>query len=413
MDIVIVTNSPGEIAGWVMPVIKELKSRNDRIIVFIPYCQYASGSEKKIVASIPGVNYVFGPQEHLKFLFFNKGIKGGFSRKGILVHLGSDYFHSILIFRRLGYPAIVYTSDINKFYDHYFKKFLVVDKNSRDRLAEKGISIKKIEIVGDLFVDATKPTLAREEARKLWGLGLNDFLIGIFPGSRPYQIKYIAPFFLQCAQLIKKKFPDVKFILSKPVFISEEQIRNAVENSDSFKVIEGLAGKLSNGRIITKQGAEIQLISEMPYDVMQASDLILTIPGTNTAQIASLGCPMVVVTPLNKSDEIPLDGIAGYMQLFPFFGKSLKRFLVKKFSDKIQWTAIPNRRAKSEITPEVRGIVHPEEVAEKVAELIVDQRRRTEISRKLKEVMGQGGAAKKIVDVIEREENEGCSIGEN
>jgi len=69
MDIVIVTNSPGEIAGWVMPVVKEIV-QSDRIIIFIPYCQYASGSEKKIVASIPGVNYVFGPQEHLKFLFF-------------------------------------------------------------------------------------------------------------------------------------------------------------------------------------------------------------------------------------------------------------------------------------------------------------------------------------------------------
>jgi len=407
MDIVIVTNSPGEIAGWVMPVVKELVRRStldvrsDRIILFIPYCQYASGSEKEIASLIPGVDYVFGPQEHLKFLFFNKGIKGGFSKRGILVHLGSDYFHSLLISRRLGYPAVAYTDNIDKFYDRYFRKFLVVDGNSRNRLAAKGISLEKIEVVGDLFADAAKPSLSREEARKLWGFGLNDFVVGVFPGSRPYQIKYMSPFFLQCAELIEKEIPQTKFILSKPVFISEEQVKNVIKNSNSSKVLEGTSGSLSDGWITTDKGAKIRLVSEMPYDVINSCDLILTIPGTNTAQIASLGCPMVVVVPLNKADEIPLDGIAGYMQAFPFIGKPLKRFLVKSFSDKLKWTAIPNSKAMSEVVPEVRGVIHPREVAEKAIELITDKEKRTEMSGKLKEVMGNGGAAKKIAEIIQ------------
>jgi lipid-A-disaccharide synthase len=134
--------------------------------------------------------------------------------------------------------------------------------------------------------------------------------------------------------------------------------------------------------------------------VINSCDLIITIPGTNTAQIASFGCPMVVVAPLNKADEIPLDGIAGYMQVFPFIGRPLKRFLVKKFSDKLKWTAIPNTKAQSEIVPEVRGIVRSEKVVERVKELIEDEKRRTKISEKLKEVMGQGGAAEKIAGII-------------
>lgn len=406
MDIVIVANSPGEIAGWVTPVVKEivesqkLKDKSDRIIIFIPYCQYASGKEVEIAKSIPGVNYVFGPQEHLKFLFLNKGIRGGFSKKGILIHLGSDYFHSLLISRRLDYPAVAYTFEIDKFYNRYFKKFLVVDKNSKEKLVAKGINSKKIEIVGDLFVDSTKPSLSREEVRKLWNFGLEDFIIGIFPGSRPYQIKYMVPFFLRCAELVKKNFPYVKFILSKPVFISESNIRDAIINSSSSDIIEGSKGELSGGWIVTERGVKIKLISDMPYDAINVSDLIFTIPGTNTAQIATLGCPMVVVAPLNKPDEIPLDGIAGYMQLFPFFGKPLKKFLVKKFSDKLKWVAIPNSRARSEIVPEVRGIVRPENVVKSAGELITDNQKRTRISKRLKEVMGQGGAARKIADIV-------------
>jgi len=269
-------------------------------------------------------------------------------------------------------------------------------------LTAKGIDVKKIDVVGDLFVDATKPSFSREEIKKLWNLGADDFVVGIFPGSRPYQIKYMTPFFLRCAELIKKNFSNVKFILSKPVFVSEEQIEGAIKSEDSSGILEGTTGKLSNGWIITEKGIKIQLISEMPYEVINAADLILTIPGTNTAQIASLGCPMVVVAPLNKLDEIPLDGAAGYVQFFPFLGRPLKKFLVKKFSDKLQWTAIPNQKAKSEIVPEVRGVTCPEDVARKAGELIVDYKRRKEISEKLKEVMGEGGAARKIVEVMQR-----------
>jgi len=406
MDIVIVTNSPGEITGWVVPVVKEIvqspefKIQSDRIIVFIPYCQYASGRETEIVRAIPGINYVFGPKDHLKFLFFNKCMKGGFSKKGVLIHLGSDYFHSMVIAKRLGYPALVYTHDISRFYNPYFKRFLVVDQRSRQKLIKKGINGARIEVVGDLVVDAVQPTLSREEARKRWGIGLNETLLGIFPGSRPYQIKYMTPFFLKCCEMIRRDFPQIHFVLSRSEFVSESQIMEAIKEGDKNGVLEGTSGILRNGSIITEDGLEVRVVPEMPYEVMNACDLILTIPGTNTAQIAAAGCPMVVVVPLNKPEEIPLDGIAGYVQILPFFGKLLKRNLVLKFASNTPLTAIPNRRAKREIVPEIRGKVSAAIVKEKAALFIMNRNLRTDTSRILKETMGMPGASKKIVRLI-------------
>ena len=404
MDIIIVTNSPGEIAGWVMPVVKELnlefKNIEHRIIVFIPHCEYASGSEKIIAGTIPGVDHVFGPREHLNFLFFNKSIKNGFSKKGILIHLGSDYMNSVLIARRLSYPTFVYAYDIGIFNQRFFKKIFVADNRSADKLTKKGIDPKKIEVAGNLVADSVNPVITRDELRARLGFSEKDFVVGIFPGSRPYQIKYMTPFFLKCAEILFSQFPNLKFILSKPAFISLEKLKDTVENFESSSVLEGVQARINDNIIKTKNGTEVKLLSEMPYEAINICDIIMTIPGTNTAQIAALSCPMVVAGPLNKMDEIPLDGIAGYIQYIPFFGRSLKRFLVKKFSDSIKWTALPNHRAEEEIVPEVRGILKPADISVVVAGLIEDPQKLRMISEKLKEITGIKGAGSKIAKTI-------------
>jgi len=68
----IVTNSPGELVGWVRPVVRSLKKKASRIkivVVIIP-CQYASGMEKEIAESFPEVDYVMSKGEYFKYLFF-------------------------------------------------------------------------------------------------------------------------------------------------------------------------------------------------------------------------------------------------------------------------------------------------------------------------------------------------------
>lgn len=400
------TNSPGEIKGWVTPVVKEIVERRtsdverDRIIIFIPYCQYASGTETEIAKNIPGVDHVFSPGEYLKFLFLNKGVKGGFAKKGVLVHLGSDYMHSVLISGRLGYPAVAYTHDAGRFYNAFFRKFIVTDENSKKRLSEKGIDAGKIEIAGDLFVEAVKPGLSREESRSRCGAAKNEILVGIFPGSRPYQIKHMTSFFLKCCSLIRGKFPESRFVLSRASFVTDSQLSEAVKAGGQNGALEGIKAEFADGLITTEDGTRVIRAQEMPYDVMNACDLILTIPGTNTAQIAAAGCPMIVVVPLNKPEEIPLDGIAGYVQYIPLIGRILKKKLVLDFGMRLKYTAIPNQKAGQEVVPEIKDFVDPGMVLEKASELIRNSELRAGMSARLKEVMGEGGAAARLAGII-------------
>ena len=405
MDVAIVTNSPGELAGWVMPVAKQITgdsrflASRDRLVIFTPHCQYASGKEQEIAKSIPGVVKVFGPNDYLKFLFFNKGLKNGFSENGILIHMGSDYFNSFLISKRLGYPAFAYTYDVAKFYNKHFKRFFVPDQGIKDKLTSSGISIDKIDVVGDLVADSIDIRMSRGEARKSWGLEEKKILLGIFPGSRPYQVKYMVPFFLRCCELIEDEFRDVDFVLSRPSFVSEDQLKDAIINNKN-DFLESTEGVFADNFITTQRGTKVRVVSEMPYEVMNACDLIMTIPGTNTAQIGVVGCPMLVVAPLNKPEEIPLDGIAGYIQYIPLIGKSIKAYLVRKFSKSLFFTAIPNRRAKKEIAMEIRGVLTPEDVKTKIVKLLTDDAVRASMSAELKKVMGGRGAAKKIADTV-------------
>lgn len=405
MDIVIVTNSPGEITGWVMPVTESLihdpyfRTDSDRIIIFIPHCQYAGGKEADIAKKIPGVSAVFGPSDHLKFVFFNKGIAGGFSRDGIVIHLGSDYFHSRLISKRLSYPAIAYSYEAAKIYNNAFVKFFVPDEGTRDRLVSSGMSASKIDVVGDLVVDSVRTSISAADARKSWGCVAESFLLGIFSGSRPYQVKYMIPFFLRCCELIKKDFPRVDFVLSRPAFVSEAQIKDAMEKSVG-DVLEAARGTIENDFIVTDSGLRIRIVKEMPYEVMNSCDMILTIPGTNTAQIAAAGCPMLVVAPLNKPEEIPLDGLAGHIQHIPFIGRPLKAFLVRKFSASLPFTAIPNRRVKSEVAKEIRGVIASKDVVDAASALIRDEGARKKMSSELKRIMGAGGAADRIAGSV-------------
>src|SRR5690554_7637254 len=81
-------------------------------------------------------------------------------------------------------------------------------------------------------------------------------------------------------------------------------------------------------RVTTQRGLTAVAVQGRPYDVMGAADMALTVPGSNTAEMAAAGLPMVVVLPMNLVEKIPLPGAAQYAERLPLVGKRLKRNLV-------------------------------------------------------------------------------------
>jgi lipid-A-disaccharide synthase len=152
--------------------------------------------------------------------------------------------------------------------------------------------------------------------------------------------------------------------------------------------------------IETENGLQVPIISGAQYDLMNVSDLALVTPGTVTAELAALGIPMVVVTPLNKAEEIVIDGIMNYTGKIPVVGKKIKRNAVLNVAKKMKYVAIPNKKADKYLVPEFVGVLDPPDVAFRTIEMLNDNSGRRKTSEMLKSVMGEKGASKRAAEII-------------
>ena len=133
---------------------------------------------------------------------------------------------------------------------------------------------------------------------------------------------------------------------------------------------------------------------------MDISDLILTIPGTNTAEAASMGKPMLVLLPLNKTDVLLFEGVLGLAGNLPFIGTGIKKLAAFVLNKAIKFMALPNIKARRFIVPELRGKLAPSQAAEKAVEMLADKDLLIETGKQLKAVMGGPGASAKIAEEL-------------
>ncbi|MDI7248226.1 MAG: hypothetical protein QME92_12310 [Bacillota bacterium] len=173
----------------------------------------------------------------------------------------------------------------------------------------------------------------------------------------------------------------------QPLENPEESVNPRLEPAHAF-VIE------------TDEGVAVRLVDRDRYDAMAASDVAVAMPGTVTAELAFLGVPTVVAVPMNIPEEVPLPGLPGLLGGIPVIGRHLKRAAVQKAIERIEFTAIPNKRQRRMITPEVRGVLTAQDVAIKVLELLQDAKARGRIAVELRQAMGQPGASDRVAEMV-------------
>ncbi len=406
MHIFIVTNSPGELAGWVRPVVRSLKrkSSGSKIIVVITPCQYASGREREIAKSFPEVDYVMGKSEYIKYILF--GIRPSALRlnspyEGVVLFLGGDPIHALLLSKRLSLPAFSYTHKLR--YKRCFEKFMVLNEELREKFIEKGVSPEKVVVVGDIVGDAVQLSMSKEKIYKLLQIDPKDLCISIFPGSKPHIVRYMTPFFLRVCELIKEEFPQSHFFLILSPFVPRKELIN-LSGEKLNRVFQTSTAKLKRKgekwELITESGLKVLVVEEYRYEVMSISTMAITIPGTNTHELSFLGVPMVVAVPLNKPEAIPLDGLAGLVGNTPLLGSSIKRWIVRRYTKRVEFTAIPNRWARKNILPEIRGIIQAKDVAEEAIRLLRAPERLYWISCQLRQLFPKKNSADKLAEAI-------------
>lgn len=440
--VVIVANSPGEISGWALPVVKCLRASEEKvarefgglvIVIVLPPCPFATGNEAHVAALIPGVDAVVTPSEYLKFVMLGsiperaRRLASGKKReawRGIVVHLGGDHLHSLVIARRLGFPAVAYSDRTIKFQRQFIRIF-AEDARVAGKLRQKGVPDAKIDIVGNLMIDGVLGEGDPEGVKDALGIAEDKPMVCLLPGSRKQEIQYVMPFFLRVAEIIRKFNENTEFVMPLSPFAGMDLVRSALvaagnrvakqkgrsrrgEAKEGLEVASATLHMLDDGQeaspapavIETAEGVRVFVIPKSRYSVMAASDLALCMPGSVTAELGYLGVPAIVTVPLNLPEEVPLTGIFEFFGRLPVIGGPIKRMAVRKALQRIEFTAIPNKRQRRFIMPEVRGILTAEDVAIKALELLQDTKARGRISLELKEAMGRPGAAESVASAV-------------
>ena len=356
-DIVLVANSPGELSALVKPIAEEFaRDKTKRLVLVLTPCQYTSGKELEFTKTLPGISALVTAAQYKKWAFFNRPPKLTFSGRGAVLFLGGDLAHAMIIARKLKYPAYAYI-DERIAWKNFYRKFFVPDQSTYDKFC-RTTPAGKLVIAGDLMVDSVT-------GLKKWAP--ESKVVTFMPGSRQWEINYMTPLYKEIMALIKQEAPEARFQLVSSPFIKAWPIAGA-------KMIG--------------------------FEDLYNSEVVVTIPGTNTAKIAARGVPMVVVFPLNHPEVIPLEGIADLIGKLPVLGRAFKKYVAETVNKKTKFFALPNQKADQEIAPEIRGVIEPAVVAMKVIELLKHPGKRELMSRELVAAMGGPGAARKIVQEI-------------
>ena len=391
-DIVILVNGPGELSSYVKPTIEALhkKAPDLRITLVFTPCPYSTGKEKEIAMSIPGVSRVIMDTEFIGWMLWRRMPKGfQFNKNGIVVFMGGDVLYGKMVAKRLKYPAVAYSEAYAK-WPHIYKKFLVPDRMLYEKFKKQGFPESQIKIVGNLMIDSVKARKNRGQIFRQFGLGQDKKLISFLPGSREFQIRYTLSFFSKIVGEIDSLNRDCQFAFIVSPYLKKELLVKHLEKAGLEQI---------NGRI-KYNGTSILLVYADQHDFIAASDLVITIPGTNTAEVAVLGTPMISVFPEASTQLIPLEGIYDIIGKTPFIGFIFKVLYVKMLFSKTGFFAIPNIKSGKEIVPEYKGKIQPKTVAEKAVFLLNDPEKLAEMRRQLKTCLGESGAAERIAEEI-------------
>jgi len=131
---------------------------------------------------------------------------------------------------------------------------------------------------GHPLVPLIKVTESKSDFKKRENVENSELLVTLLPGSRRSEVDFLLPEMLKAMELLKKEF-KIRLFLLKAGGIEREMI-------DGF---------------LRQNPLEVTVVEqERGYDLIAASDIVLTTCGTSNLEIAILGTPFVAVYRVNK-----------------------------------------------------------------------------------------------------------------
>jgi len=391
---------PGEIMGWVHPLLDAMSRAGKRwrvSLVLWPRL-FPSGSEGLVAGQTDRIHRVIEPRQALRLLRDPRPI-GDENSAAVVVHLGGSVVLSWALSRRLDCPLVAYAERPLPFAGR-FRRIYCGDAGTRDRMAERVGDPQRVRLVGNLFVDSVAELKRRRLARRSSD-DAAPLSIGLFPGSRMLQLRHGLPLIAQLAGIISRQFPACRFLLARSPFVTPEDLNRALQEAVA-------AGQCPPGiriqagdddlTLTTVDGCSIPIVERA--EAFLHADVIVSSPGTNTAEAAALGIPGVTVVPY-FAEHLLGPGRGRRLERLPLLGILGKRLLVRLLGIDMRYYAHANVRAGRELVPEVHGRLDAERIAEAVLVLLGNPAMRERKGAALLELMGPGGAALRMIDEIE------------
>ncbi|MEH1918203.1 lipid-A-disaccharide synthase [Nostoc sp.] len=417
VDILILSNGPGEVTTWVRPVVKALRQElgDDpslmRISVVLSPCSNASGKEAAIALSFPEVDRVQGAEHFWQFLLWGKTFENwDWRSRGVVVFLGGDQIFPVIIGKKLGYRTVVY-AEWEARWHNWIDRFGVMKPEVAAKISAK--YAHKFTVVGDLMVEAQEQVSTPNSQLPT----PNSAIIGLLPGSKAAKLAQGVPLCLAIAEYVHTKRPQTKFVIPVAPTLDLQTLagfadlqKNSIAESFSFGGASLIVPEDAKGKALLKTatGLTVELWQENPaYHLLSQCCICLTTVGANTAELGALGVPMIVLLPTQQLDAMrSWDGLPGLLANLPVVGTLCAKVINWSFLRFVRHKGLlawPNIWAQEEIVPEIMGKLQPQEVGEMVLDFLANPEKLDDMHAKLRNIRGESGAAQKIAQIVGEE----------
>ncbi|HEX3671155.1 MAG TPA: hypothetical protein VHT92_05560 [Candidatus Cybelea sp.] len=361
MRIAFTANGPGEVAGWLRPLLRALYQRRADLsaVVFLVPDDYATGFEAQMVRETFPQAEIVEPKRYVKFALGGR-IEGIPTEVDALQYVGGDLLHAARLHARLKGRAATYKFSRSR-YRSLFDRAFAVDRRNAQELSAWGTPPERIEQVGNLAIDGAlfEASLPADPAPAPDG-------ILIMPGSRSYEIENLVPFYMAVVLRMLHERPDLPIAFALSPFTPRDQVSLAIEKGGHPRMF-GTTGRLvgENGLdFLTTPNGDVRIpVVRNALAAAVRARLVLTIPGTKTIELAVLGKPVITITPLNAPEVVTINGPLTYLNRVPFIGNPLKRAVAVGLARRFEHHTQPNMDAGAALVREVHGTVTPGRIA--------------------------------------------------
>lgn len=223
-----------------------------------------------------------------------------------------------------------------------------------------GLDIR-VKYVGHPLLDEFAASGERVDLRQDLQIPAEKKIVGLFPGSRRNELRYMLETLVESAQLIHDSQPDVHFLVPIADTLSKAEIQ----------------AKFPGGLPVSF----VEAVDSTIYDVAGSCEAVLTVSGTVTLQVALTGTPMAI---LYKCSPLSYE-----------IGKRLVR---------VDHFGLPNIVAGERVVPEyLQEMASPRDLADEVLHFLNDVgyvETMKEGLSSIREKLGEPGCSTRVAEML-------------